>query len=77
MSWAVVSIIWSVIVAVVVAGFWSLGEFLYEPRASYHISAWSFGVGALVFVLAVIISYKARRRVSARAPSSRAETRIK
>lgn len=43
MSWAVVSIIWSVIVAVVVAGFWSLGEFLYEPRASYHISAWSLG----------------------------------
>jgi hypothetical protein len=63
-SWAVVSIIWSLIVAAVVAGFWSLGEFLYlfltKPRASYHVSGWSLGIGALVFVWMLYVSYKAR-----------------
>lgn len=58
--WIVVSIIWSLIVAVLVGGFWSLGEFLYQPRAGYHVSSWSLGVGALVFVYLLYISYKAR-----------------
>ena len=63
-SWAIVSIIWSLIVAFVFAGFWSLGEFLYlslnRPRASYQISAWSLSAGALVFALLLYRSYKAR-----------------
>jgi hypothetical protein len=67
-SRAVVSIIWSLIIAFVVAGFWSLGEFLYlcltRPRASYRISAWSLGVGALVFVWMLYVSYKARLNVA-------------
>jgi hypothetical protein len=60
--WAVVSIIWSLIIAAVVAAFWSLGEYLYQPQAGYHLSAWSLGVGALVFVWLLYISYKARHR---------------
>ena len=43
--WAVVSITWSLIMAIVIGGSWSFGEFLYKPSAGYHISDWSFGVG--------------------------------
>jgi hypothetical protein len=58
--WAVVSITWSLIMAIVIGGSWSFGEFLYKPSAGYHISDWSFGVGVLTFLFFLWVSYKGR-----------------
>jgi hypothetical protein len=60
-SWAIVSTIWSLILAGVAALAWAFGEFgyLYATRrhASFSISGWAIGAGAAVFVWALYLSY--------------------
>jgi hypothetical protein len=60
-SWAIVSTIWSLIVAGVASLAWAFGEFgyLYATRrhASFSISGWAIGAGAAVFVWALYRSY--------------------
>ena len=62
--WVIVSLIWSLIVAVAVSAAWALGEFMYQPRAGYHINSWSLGVGIVVFIWLLYISYRARHHAN-------------
>jgi hypothetical protein len=59
-TWAIVSMIWSLILATLVGLGWALGEYLYlaatRYHATFHISGWAFGVGVLAFALMLLAS---------------------
>jgi hypothetical protein len=61
--WIVVSLTWSLLLGGLAGASWAFGEYLYNPRASYHVSYWSASFGTFVFLYFLYISYKARHKI--------------